>query len=291
MAKPLKILNLNHQWKPVKTATISVMDRGFLFGDAVYEVITFYKGKLFLSEAHLNRLNHSLSQINLPNPLTLHQWASLLNETIETNQANKEDGYLYIQVSRGCDEGRQHTWKNNTPTFMIMGFLKPMPTTLHKIRTLSHPDMRWQRCDIKSTSLLANILANQKAHENNASECMLFNNDQLTEGASSNIFIIKDGIVHTPSSSQNILLGITRQYIFDLCKELNLDCTESIITKERVLSADETFISSTTRIIQSVSELDQHPFPKPSPITQSLFNLFIHHIKANHHDRTTFRQN
>ncbi|HJN37396.1 MAG TPA: aminotransferase class IV [Gammaproteobacteria bacterium] len=278
MATPLTTVHINHQWTSIDKAKVSILDRGFLFGDAVYESISFYQGQPFLANEHLDRLDNSLEQIKLPNPLTRKEWLTLLDKTLEVNHISKEDGYYYIQVTRGCDETRLHAWKNNAPTFLMMSFLKPMPATLLNINTISQPDLRWGRCDIKSTSLLANILANNAAHENNASECLFFQDNLLTEGSSSNIFIIKNEIVYTPQSTQNILLGITREYIFNICQKLNIKHQEKTMTKEDVLNADEVFISSTTRIIQSVSKLDEHHFPNNTPLTKKLFDQFTHQI-------------
>ena len=286
MDAPLNIINLNHQWTESHKASVSILDRGYLFGDAVYEAISFYKGKLYLGTEHLQRLERSLAEIELPNPMTLDKWQTCLINLIEKNHMHDHDGFIYLQVSRQGDISRQHVWKNNTPFFMAMAFKKPMPENLLKIKVISLNDERWQRCDIKSTSLLANTMAAKKASRQEASECLLFKNNILTEGSSSNVFIIKGQHLFTPPTD-HILRGITRDKIFSIARKLNLSCSENNISMEEVLKADEVFITSTTRIIQSIKQMDEYYFPEQSVVTEKIFRAFIQSIR--NHDRTLTR--
>ena len=198
-----------------------------------------------------------------------------------------QDGFIYLQVSRQGDISRHHVWKNNTPFFMAMAFKKPMPEKLLKIKAISLNDERWQRCDIKSTSLLANTMAAKKHPDKKLLSAFLFKNNILTEGSSSNVFIIKGQHLFTPPTD-HILRGITReQKIFSIARQLNLSCSENNITMEEVLKADEIFITSTTRIIQSIRQMDDHYFPEQSDVTEKIFKAFIQSIR--NHDRTLTR--
>jgi len=234
------------------------MDRGFLFGDGVYEVFPAYNKNIFGLNSHLKRLQDGLDAINIKNPHSKNEWTNLINkllsfDTINTNQA------IYLQVSRGCDENRKHTYGDLKSTVYLQStpILPRIKDSLIKGKSaISRDDIRWSQCNTKATSLLANILYAQEAKENNAEEAILCRDGIVTEGASSNVFIVKDNCIFTHPKSPNILPGITREIIIDCAKNLNLKVKEETFSKDTLMSADEVWISSSTREILPITLID-----------------------------------
>ncbi len=234
------------------------MDRGFLFGDGVYEVFPVYNKNIFGLDSHLKRLQDGLDSINIKNPHSKNEWINLINkllsfDTVNTNQA------IYLQVSRGCDEERKHTHGKLKPTVYIQS-TSISPRTKDSLykgnSSISRDDIRWAQCNTKATSLLANIMYAQEAKENNAEEAILCRDGIITEGASSNVFIVKNNCIFTHPKSPNILPGITREIVIGCAKKLNLKVKEVTFNKDALMSADEVWITSSTREILPITSID-----------------------------------
>lgn len=262
----MALVYLNGEYKPLAEATVNVLDRGFIFGDAVYEVIPVFNRKIFRLEAHLQRLENSLAAINLYNPLTKSDWYAILQKLIET--VSQEDQSLYIQITRGVSERDYDMSLADAPTVFAMTrplLKKDFSAGIHAI---THEDIRWQYCHIKATSLLAGVLLRQRAKEQGASEAILIRANQVTEGAASNVFICKNNQIITPIANQQILTGVTRDVLLTILRQNGLDCVEKIITKEALLTADEVWLTSSMREIAPVVQLDQQAVAtgKPGPL-------------------------
>ncbi len=254
---------LNGNYMPIEEAKISPLDRGFLFGDGIYEVIPSYSGKMVGFQGHIDRMNNGLQAIGIV--LNWHdtQWQTLCDTLSEKNGSGPLG--IYLHVSRGADNKRFHAFPENiTPTIFAMTFEIPVPKT-PDLSTVgqgyaltSTEDLRWQRCHIKSTALLGNVLHFQQGYEAGSQETLLFNNkNELTEASASNIFIVKNGIIATPIQDNQILSGITRGLIIDiLAKDGTLTVEERIVTLDEVRSADEIWITSSSKEIAPVTMLD-----------------------------------
>jgi D-alanine transaminase len=254
---------LNGDYMPIEEAKISPLDRGFLFGDGIYEVIPSYFGKMVGFQGHIDRMNKGLKAIGIELNWTDAQWQSLCESLSEKNGAGPLG--IYLHVSRGADTKRFHAFPENIePTVFAMTFEIAVPktpdlATVGKGYALtSTEDLRWQRCQIKSTSLLGNVLHFQEGYEAGSQETLLYNSDnELTEASASNIYVIKDGIVATPIQDNQILPGITRQLILDiLTKDGSIKVEERVITLDEVNTADEIWISSSSKEIAPVTMLD-----------------------------------
>ncbi len=249
---------LNGEFIPANEAKISVMDRGFLFGDGVYEVIPVYNGKLFRLEPHLQRLQYSLSKIRLQLDWSLQQWQQMLETLINKNEG--KNLALYLQISRGYAEKRDHRFPEKTlPTIFAM--VNPLPPLLTieemtPCSAITVEDIRWKNCDIKSISLLGNVLLSQQASESDADESILINNGIATEGSVSNLFIVKDGNIYSSIKDNRILGGITRELIIELLEKNGQVVTEKEISLDELKNADEIWLTSSTKEIRPVVELD-----------------------------------
>lgn len=248
---------------PIEEAKISPLDRGFLFGDGIYEVIPSYFGKMVGFQGHIDRMNSGLKAIGIELNWSDAQWQALCDTLSEKNGAGPLG--LYLHVTRGADTKRFHAFPENVvPTVFAMTFEIAVPktpdlATIGKGYALtSTEDLRWQRCQIKSTSLLGNVLHFQEGYEAGSQETLLYNsNNELTEASASNIYIVKDGVIATPIQDHQILPGITRQLILDiLAKDGSLTLEERVITLDEVNAADEIWISSSSKEIAPVTMLD-----------------------------------
>ncbi len=256
---------LNGEYLPVEQACVSVLDRGFTFADAVYEVIPVYGKRIFRLQEHLSRLNDSLSEVFINNPCSDSQWQEIFTEVLERNNTGP-DRFLYVQVTRGVSE-RDHLYEDNlTPTVFVM--CKPIKTkNANKgVSAITHEDIRWKYCHIKATALLASVLLKQRAHRaDGASEAILIRNGQVTEGASSNVFIVKDGTVITAEKDGSVLPGITRDLIVELLQHEAIPCLESSITLPELRVADEVWLTSSTMGIVPVIRIDGVPVADGNP--------------------------
>ncbi|CAC9530034.1 D-alanine aminotransferase (EC 2.6.1.21) [uncultured Gammaproteobacteria bacterium] len=248
---------LNGEFIPKDQASVSIMDRGFLFGDGVYEVIPVYSGKIFRLDEHLKRLQNSLNSVQINNPYSAPEWSDILHQLLGLSTESNQS--LYLQISRGADISRKHSFESLTPTVFIES--NPlMPKTKSELemgfRAMSQPDFRWQRCDIKSTSLLANIMYSQQAKQNSVEEVILHRDSNVTEGATSNVFIIKSDTLLTHPTGKHILSGITRDLVLESAKHCHLNIEESTFTLDHLLMADEVWISSSTREVMPITQVD-----------------------------------
>lgn len=250
---------VNGSWLEPECATVSVFDRGFLFGDGVYEVLAAYDRHPFRLSAHLRRLHRSLEAIHLANPMENRQWAELIAAAIA--RESSADQTVYIQVTRGAAP-RDHAFPHCPPTIVVMANpLKPPPATWlsQGIAVVTMADIRWQRCDIKTTSLLANVLLRQAALEAGAVEALLLRDGQLTEGAASSVLVVKNGVLHAPPPGPALLPGITAELLLALAKRLGLPTRLGPVGETLLHSADEVWLTSTTREILPITMLDEQP--------------------------------
>jgi D-alanine transaminase len=253
-----KTVYLNGDYLPIEQAKVSVMDRGFLFGDGVYEVIPCYQGKLFHLPAHIDRLSASLAGIGMENPYTTEQWLNIFKPLIDASQ----NQYIYLQITRGVAEKRDHAFPANIqPTIFVMcNNIVPFAGLETGVKAATFDDSRWQFCNIKAIALLAHLLHRQDAVEKDCAEAILINRDGfVTEGAASNVFAVINGVLITPPKSNQILVGITRDVILELAGKNNLPYREAEISLAELKTASEIWVTSSTREIIPVVELDGSP--------------------------------
>lgn len=269
-----KIVYLNGQYLPLDEAKISVMDRGFLFGDGIYEVIPSYSGHLFHFQKHMERLENSLSSIRLANPHDRAQWLEILTPLLDANL----DQSIYLQITRGVASKRDHAFPENvTPTvFAMCSNIVPFADLDSGVKAISIDDSRWELCNVKATTLLANILLRQQAVEKGCAEAILVKDGYVTEGAASNIFAVVDGILITPPIGHEILPGITRDVILEIAKQNDIPYSEDVISLDALKTASEIWLTSSTREIIPVVQLDTEIIAngKPGPIWQTMNQLF-----------------
>ena len=269
---------LNGNFIPKEKAYISVMDRGFLFGDGVYEVFPVYNQKIIGFEAHLSRLQDGLDAINIKNPHSNDDWKSLIKKIISLNLKNVNQA-IYLQISRGCDQNRKHTYdKLNPTTYIQSSLIGPREkNSLFKGKSaITREDIRWLKSNTKATSLLANTLYAQEAKENNAEEAILLRDGVVTEASSSNVFIVKDNCIYTHPKGRNILPGITRDITISLAKKLNIKVSETTFNKEQLMEADEVWITSSTREILPITSIDNNIINSglSGPIWSSIYDQY-----------------
>jgi D-alanine transaminase len=246
------IVYLNGQFLPLGEAKVSVLDRGFLFGDGVYEVIPVYGGKPFRLAEHLQRLDNSLAGIRMASPLTAAEWAELFGRLIDGDH----DQSIYLQITRGAAPKRDHAFpKDTAPTvFAMCTPIAPMPAS--GVRAVTVPDIRWDWCHIKAVTLLANVLLRQQAVDQGCAEAILIRDGQAIEGAASNLFVVVDGVLVTPPKGNRILPGITRDLVVELARANGVPYQERDIAFEELSRAEEVWVTSSTREILPIVELD-----------------------------------
>ncbi len=248
---------VNGDYCKLSDAKISIFDRGFLFGDAVYEVLPVYHGQPFFVDRHIARLNSNLKKIKIAQPEI--DWNQLINRLIAENDTG--DLQIYIQITRGNQGARKHDIPNElSPTVIAFTIHNAYPTQEEKERGLSAElieDNRWMRCDIKTTSLLANILLNDEAVSSGFQTSILMRDGLITEGSTSNVFIVtKDNLIKTPALSHLCLPGVTRQVVIELIKSLNWDLVEEQVTASELFDAREVWITSTTKEIFPITKIN-----------------------------------
>lgn len=276
------MIYLNGKFMPLEEACVPVLDRGFIFGDGVYEVIPAYSRKLFRLANHLDRLQHSLDGIRLQNPYSNSQWHELLNKIVAGN--DNEDQYVYLHVTRGVAK-RDHAFPlNSTPTVFIMSnpLLAPPKELLDNgCSAITAIDNRWIRCDIKAISLLPNVLLRQMAVDVDALETILIRDGFLTEGAASNIFVVKDNLLLAPPKSHLMLPGITYDVVLELAAANHIPYKIRDISEEELHSADEIMLTSSTKEIMAVTRLNDNPVGNgiPGALCQQLQKMY-HHYKT-----------
>ena len=272
-----QLVYLNGQYLPLDEAKISVLDRGFIFGDGVYEVIPAYGGKALRFEHHMQRLQNSLDAVRINNPLDNTQWQAILDKLI--SEMGSQDQYIYLHITRGV-ASRDHKFpEQTTPTVFVMSsILHPVESSLLEtgVSAVTLDDIRWQYCNIKAIALLPNILLRQQAVDKGAAEAILIRDGKMTEGAASNVFIVSAGVIKTPPKDGKLLPGITRDLIVELANKHGMPIEETAISEDEFLAADEIWLTSSTKEILSVTQINQHPVGdgKPGPIWQDMYNKY-----------------
>jgi D-alanine transaminase len=259
---------LNGKFVPIEEAKVPVLDRGFIFGDGVYEVIPVYSRRPFRLAEHLKRLQHSLDGIKLKNPHSEREWTDILYELIKRNAP--EDQYLYLHITRGVAK-RDHAFPAPPvpPTVFVLSnpLTTPPPELLHSgISCITVADNRWLRCDIKAIALLPNVLLRQAAVDAGCAEAVLIRDDAfLTEGAASNIFVVKNGKLLAPPKDNLMLPGITYDVILELAAANGIPYELRRISKAEVFDADELLLTSSTREVLAITTLDGKPVGSGRP--------------------------
>jgi len=267
---------LNGEFMPLADARIPVLDRGFIFGDGVYEVIPVYGRMLFRLEEHLARLAYSLRSIRLANPHDARTWATLLGTVVDRNPW--DDQSVYLQVTRGVAP-RSHEFPQTPPTVFIMAnpLKTPPPESRERgVAVVTREDYRWRRCDIKSVSLLANVLLRQEAEDAGAAETVLLRDGNVTEASASNVYVVKNGVIASPPKDNLILPGITYDLVLELARAAGLPAEVRPVAAAELLAADEVWLSSSTREVQPVTRVDGKPVGtgQPGPGFARMYQLF-----------------
>jgi D-alanine transaminase len=272
-----EIVYLNGEFMPLENARIPVLDRGFIFGDGVYEVIPVYSGHPFRLPEHLQRLANSLAGIRLANPLTDDEWTRLVHELITRNEG--ADQSVYLQITRGAAK-RDHAFPKETRQTVFM-MSSPLTTpSREQIETgagaITAADFRWLKCDVKSVALLGNCLLRQLAADAGCIETILFRDSQLTEASASNVFVVKNGVVLAPPKSNFILPGITYDVVLEILAANNVPHEIRQVSEAEVRAADEIWVTSSTKEVLPVTTLDGRPVGtgKPGAVFKRVHQLY-----------------
>ena len=282
---PDTLCYLNGEYGPLRDAKVSVLDRGFVFGDGIYEVVPAYEGKLFRFDEHLARLDRNLTKLRIANPHSREEWLERCRTLLAALAAKNGDGdqLIYIQITRGVAL-RDHVMPADVaPTvFMMCSTMKPAtPEQRHAgVACVTARDFRWERGDIKSISLLGNVLARQISADKGATETIMFRNGYLTEAAASNVWVVHEGALLGAPKSEHVLEGIRYELIKELCDEVGIAYNLRPIAEADVLSADELLLSSATKEVLPVTSLDGEAVGhgalrgKPGPVYARLFEAY-----------------
>jgi D-alanine transaminase len=274
-----QIVHLNGEFVPLAEARVPVLDRGFIFGDGIYEVVPVYGRVPFRWAEHHARLVRSLGRVRIDDPMDAHGWRALVDELVARHPW--DDQFVYLQVTRGVAR-RDHAFpKGVAPTVFAMSsplVAVPPEQVARGVAAITLPDERWLNCDIKSTSLLGNVLAKQDAVEAGAFECVMFRDGELTEGSSSNIWVVRGGRVIAPPRDRRILEGIRYGLLQQLCEAEGLPLDVRAVTRVEVESADELMLSSATKEVLAITRLDGRPVGtgEPGPVFRRLHAAYQH---------------
>ena len=269
---------LNGRFLPLAEATVSIEDRGFQFGDGVYEVIRTYRGRPFKLDAHLARLDRSAQAIDLRQPYPFDRWVEYVTEGLRLGAFRETK--IYVQITRGTAP-RDHAYAADLQPTVLMTFreLQPLNAIVQStgVAAMTMKDIRWGRCDIKSINLLANVLARQQAKKRGVFESILVRDGQVTEGAVSNVFMVQDGKLITAPEGGWILSGVTRQVVLELARHEGLTVQERYCSEQELLGATEVFLTGTTVEVLGVVHIDGTQIGKgqPGPVTRSLAKRFL----------------
>lgn len=285
MAEYPKYVYLNGEITAAADAKISVFDRGFLFGDGIYEVMVQLNGSFFFGVAHLERLTGCLKKVNID--FDMAELPKKIDVLLKASELESKDCLLYIQVTRGVAP-RKHSFPELiAPTLLMYAIPFSLPDINDKtVSVVAQPDFRWHRCDIKMTSLLGNVMANDLAIRNGHYEAVFHRDGKMTEGSHSNLFFIKDGVVFTHPADENILNGITREIVLKICRDNNIPYREEAVLYDQIITMDEAFLTGTSTQIASIKRFDEHVFYKgnePGVHTQKLQQLFYELKKSPSH--------
>ena len=282
---PDTLCYLNGEFGPLREAKVSVLDRGFIFGDGVYEVVPAYGGRLFRFEEHMARLSRSLAKLRITNPLAASEWLAHCRKLVAAliQKTGAPDQIVYLQVTRGVAL-RDHVMPTDVePTvFMMCGPMKPATPEQrhHGVACMTARDFRWERGDIKSVSLLGNVLARQISADHGAMETIMFRDGHLTEASGSNVWVVHEGAVLGAPKSEHVLEGIRYELIRELCEETGIAFNLRTIPEADVFSADELLLSSATKEVLPVTTLDGQPVGhgalrgKPGPVYARLYEAY-----------------
>jgi len=276
VSEPLPICYLNGAYLPLAEARISPLDRGFLYADAVYEVMPVYAGRPFRFHAHCARLVRSLKELRMDDPLRESEWRELIATLIARNGGG--DMYIYWQVTRGAERGRNPAPLPSLPR-TIFAFCAPLPRNSaavleHGLACITAEDTRWARCDIKSVALLANVLLRQLAVDAAAAETILLRDGELTEAAAAAVHVVVSGELRTPPQSGRLLPGTTRGVVEELADRIGMVRRDTRVTEAELRSADEIWLSAATREVAPVTRLDGRPVGRgaPGPLWRRLYD-------------------
>lgn len=277
MAEPFPVAWLDGRLLPLAEARVSPLDRAYLFGDGVYEVMPVYGGRVYLFDAHFDRLDRSLRELRMPAPCTRDAWRNLCGALVAANGSGEM--YLYVQVSRGAESGRNHLpLAELVPrVFAFAAPLPPAPTPEDAgVACVTLEDNRWGRCDIKSTALLANVMLKWQARDAGASEALLVRSDRLIEGGSSSVLVALDGGLVTPPDSRERLPGTTREVIVELARRAGIATTRREIAVAELRRASEIWTSAAVLGLRPVTTLDHAPVGdgRPGPAYRRVRALF-----------------
>jgi D-alanine transaminase len=271
------IAHFNGELTPLDSIHISPLDRGFIFGDGVYEVIPVYDGAPLRAREHFERLQRSMDEIRLDNPHTVDEWIELTRQLLAHHPGNQS---VYIQVTRGVPPKRDHVIpKGLAPTVFMM--CQPLSTPSREaiengVACVTSPDFRWEKCHIKSTSLLGNVLARQISADAGATETILIRDGFVTEASSSNVFVVRKGVVAAPPWDNLILLGITYDLLTRLADEGKVELEVRPVSEAELRAADEVWLSSSTKEVLAVTTIDGKPVGngKPGPVFRRMHALY-----------------
>ena len=282
MAEPFPTCWLDGAYLPLAEARVSPLDRGFLFADGVYEVVPVHRGRPFRLRQHLERLERSLAEVRIRNPLAREGWVEVIERLVAAT--GQPELLVYLQVTRGAEFGRNHLFPPDgvAPTGFAFVSPYPAPTPALLTRGLAATllvDTRWSRCDIKSTALLANVLLRQQAQERGAAEAILVRDGQVTEGSSSTVFIVRDGRLATPPNGHAVLPGTTRDAVLELAADW-LPVSVRNFSAEELRTADEVWIASAGRGVLPVTSVDGHRIGTgaPGPAWQRMYEELHRHL-------------
>ena len=278
MAGPLHWCFIDGRRMPLAEARISPLDRSFLFGDGIYEVMPVHGGRLFRPYLHFDRLARSAAALRLANPHTRDEWQALLAELVAANGGG--DQYVYLQLSRGAEQGRNHApLPQIAPLVLCYSSPWPVPadSTLREgLACITAEDTRWARCDIKSVALLANVMLRQKAVDAGASETILLRDGELMEASASTVLVVRDGVLLAPPNSPRILPGTSRIVVEELADALGIARRDQRIGEAELRSADEIWLAAATREVQPVTRLDGAPVGtgRPGPLWRRVYDAW-----------------
>ena len=294
---PNTICYLNGEFGPLREAKISVLDRGFIFGDGVYEVVPIYYGQPFRFDQHMARLEKSLKELRIPNPYSKDDWLKLVEQLAlhfaQTSKQNIDQSQqiIYIQISRGVAPRDHIMTPDCVPTvFMMANPFKPVSAEIRLtgVKCISAHDFRWEKAHIKSTSLLGAVFARQISADVGATETIMFRGNYLSEASSSNVWIVKNGTVFAPPKDHLLLEGIRYGLLEEICKSQNIPFSLQKISKQEVFDADEVLLSSASKEVLPVSQIDDKlvglntPHPgKPGPIYKQLHLAYSAYVDKN----------
>ena len=273
-----RIAYVNGEYVPESEAKVSIFDRGFLFADGVYEVTPIVNGKLVDYDAHVERLERSLNELKMAWPCTKQELHAMHVELVKRNKL--KEGIIYMQVTRGVADRMFNFPKEITSSLVAFPQVMALvdnPNARTGVKVVTTPDIRWLRRDIKSIMLLAPVLGKQEAYEKGANEAWMVEDGHVTEGTSSNAYIVKDNKVITRPLSNRILAGCTRRALFRLSKDHGVEIEERLFTVEEAYAADEAFLTSASQFVMPITEIDGKRVGggQPGPVTRKLRELFL----------------